>query len=88
MPGEGTLSVGGRLDGDGVLLEFADTGVGMEPEALARIFEPYFSTRTSGTGLGLTIAKRNIETSRGRITAESTRGQGTTVRLWLPAAEA
>ncbi len=88
MPGEGTLSVGGRPDGDGVLLEIADTGVGMDPEALARIFEPYFSTRTSGTGLGLTIAKRNIETSRGRITAESTRGQGTIVRLWLPAAEA
>ncbi len=86
MPGEGTLSVRAARDEAGVTLEIADTGVGMDPEALDRIFEPYFSTRTTGTGLGLTIAKRNIESSGGRIAVDSERGRGTTVRMWLPAA--
>ena len=44
-----------------------DTGVGMGPEDIARIFEPYFSTKATGTGLGLTIAKRNIELNGGRL---------------------
>jgi nitrogen fixation/metabolism regulation signal transduction histidine kinase len=85
MPGRGGLTVAAALEGPGVALTFTDTGVGMDPEALARIFEPYFSTRTTGTGLGLTIAKRNIETSGGTIEVASARGRGTTVRLWLPA---
>jgi signal transduction histidine kinase len=66
-----------------VIVSVTDTGVGMEPEALARIFEPYFSTRATGTGLGLTIAKRNIELMGGTIAVESRRGEGTTVRLRL-----
>jgi signal transduction histidine kinase len=61
-----------------------DTGIGMEPEALARIFDPYFSTKAAGTGLGLTIAKRNVELNGGRIAVRSTRGSGTTVTLTLP----
>ena len=44
-----------------------DTGVGMDEEALAKIFEPYFSTKATGTGLGLTIAKRNVELNGGTI---------------------
>ena len=42
-----------------------DTGIGMDPDAIARIFEPYFSTKATGTGLGLTIAKRNVELNGG-----------------------
>jgi signal transduction histidine kinase len=57
----------------------------MDPDALAKIFEPYFSTKASGTGLGLTIARRNVELSRGTIAAESQRGVGTTVTLLFPA---
>jgi signal transduction histidine kinase len=56
----------------------------MDRAALDRIFEPYFSTRGSGTGLGLTIAKRNVELNGGTIAVESERGQGTTVRITLP----
>ena len=67
-----------------VVVEISDTGVGMDPEARAKIFEPYFSTKATGTGLGLTIAKRNLELSGGTIAARSERGVGTTVVMTLP----
>ena len=54
-----------------VTLSVTDTGVGMDAAALARIFEPYFSTKTTGTGLGLTIAQRNVAANGGRIQVES-----------------
>ena len=57
----------------------------MDQEALARAFEPYFSTKASGTGLGLPIAKRNVELNGGTITVLSVRDQGTTVEISLPA---
>ncbi|MCC7034004.1 MAG: HAMP domain-containing protein [Acidobacteria bacterium] len=69
-----------------VHLSVEDTGVGMDAQALGRIFEPYFSTKATGTGLGLTIAKRNVEASGGRIAVESTPGAGTTVTMALPVA--
>ena len=88
MPGGGTLRVraGRASSGDrpAVIVSVADTGAGMDPEALARIFEPYFSTKASGTGLGLTIAKRNVELNGGTIRVESERGLGTTVTITLP----
>ena len=62
-------------------VQVTDTGVGMDEEALARIFEPYFSTKATGTGLGLTIAKRNVELNGGTIEVESQRGAGTTVTI-------
>ncbi len=90
MPGGGTLSVATRLtdvaDGNRqVVVEIADTGVGMDAEALTKIFEPYFSTKAIGTGLGLTIAKRNVELNGGQISVRSERGRGTTVMLSMPA---
>ena len=69
-------------------IDVADTGVGMDDEARARLFEPYFSTRAAGTGLGLTIAKRNVELNNGTIEVESAPGAGTTVRLRFPVAMA
>jgi signal transduction histidine kinase len=69
---------------DEVALRVVDSGVGMDEEARARVFEPYFSTKASGTGLGLPIARRNVELSGGRIEVESARGQGTTVIVHLP----
>jgi signal transduction histidine kinase len=87
MPGGGRLQVSAETRGDGeVELLIRDTGVGMDRDALARIFEPYFSTRASGTGLGLTIAKRNVELNGGTIEVESEKGVGTVVRLRLPVA--
>ncbi|MEK6630131.1 MAG: ATP-binding protein, partial [Acidobacteriota bacterium] len=59
--------------------------VGMDRDALDRIFEPYFSTKAIGTGLGLTISKRNVELHGGRISVASDPGSGTTVTLSMPA---
>jgi signal transduction histidine kinase len=89
MPRGGSLQLSARaIDADRVELAIEDTGMGMDATALERIFEPYFSTRASGTGLGLTIAKRNVELNGGTISVESRRDQGTTVRITLPTVQA
>jgi len=84
MPGQGTLTVKADATTTTVRLSVADTGTGMDPEALRRIFEPYFSTKATGTGLGLTIAKRNVELNGGTIDVRSAPGKGTTVVIELP----
>ena len=71
-----------------VKLRVKDSGLGMDEEALSRVFEPYFSTKTTGTGLGLPIAKRNIELSGGAIDLQSGKGSGTSVTITLPIAAA
>jgi signal transduction histidine kinase len=88
MPGAGRLSVSAQPEPGGVHLEIRDSGVGMDREALERVFEPYFSTKATGTGLGLTIAQRNVELSGGTIAVESERGRGTAVTIRLPATDA
>ena len=87
MPGAGELVVTAVAERDVVAIAVRDTGVGMDDEALARVFEPYFSTKTSGTGIGLPIARRNVESSGGTIDVTSGKGSGTTVRVRLPVAE-
>jgi len=67
-----------------VELAFADTGVGMEPELMERIFEPFVTTKAEGTGLGLAITQKIVESHGGKIVVESTRGKGTTFRVRLP----
>lgn len=84
MPARGTISLSAREEPGSIVLRVRDTGVGMDEEALARVFEPYFSTKATGTGLGLPIARRNVELSGGRIAVESAPGQGTVVILTLP----
>jgi signal transduction histidine kinase len=84
MPGTGSLTLTASADEDAVTIRVQDTGVGMDEEALERVFEPYFSTKTTGTGLGLPIARRNIEVNGGTIEVESARGRGTTVVMRLP----
>jgi signal transduction histidine kinase len=86
MPGQGSLTVAGYRSGPSVIIEVTDTGVGMDREALERVFEPYFSTKTTGTGLGLPIARRNIELSGGAVQVESEQGRGTRVTITLPVA--
>ncbi len=83
MPGQGALRIAAWREDAVVRLSVTDTGAGVSKDALARIFEPYFSTRASGTGLGLTIAKRNIELSGGSISLDSAPDVGTTVTLRL-----
>ena len=63
-----------------------DRGVGVKPEDLSRVFDPYFTTKRTGSGLGLAIAKNIIEGMGGSITLESPAGEGTEIRIDLPAA--
>jgi two-component system nitrogen regulation sensor histidine kinase NtrY len=84
MPTGGMLSVGGRAEAGAAVVDIADTGVGMDEVAAARAFEPFFSTKTGGSGLGLANAKRNIEKVGGTIRLVSQPGRGTTVTLTLP----
>lgn len=88
MPDEGTLAIRAAPRGGEAQLIIRDTGVGLEPDVLARIFEPYFSTRITGTGLGMAIAKRNVELNGGAIAVASEPGRGTTVTMTLPIADA
>src|SRR5262249_27653928 len=70
--------------GDRVMLTIADHGVGIEPDALPHVFDPYFTTKRGGTGLGLPIAKNIIEGLGGSIAVSSTVGYGTELRIDLP----
>ncbi|MBI3264421.1 MAG: hypothetical protein HYZ58_14920, partial [Acidobacteria bacterium] len=66
IPDRGRILLRGQTAGDHrVAIEVIDTGRGIEPVVLRRMFEPYFSTRTGGTGLGMPIVKRNIEANGG-----------------------
>lgn len=69
---------------DGVWISVADTGGGIPQEQINRIFEPFYTTKKKGTGLGLMIVQRIIRAHDGRIELESRVGRGTTFRIWLP----
>jgi two-component system NtrC family sensor kinase len=84
MAGGGTLTVRTRRAQEAVELEVSDTGGGMTPEVLARIFEPFYTTKERGTGLGLAYARRVVAEHRGSIRCESAPGRGTTFTLRLP----
>jgi signal transduction histidine kinase len=84
MPGGGTLTMSAEVDDDYVTVSFADTGCGISPEAIGRIFEPYFTTKESGSGLGLMIVERIIRENGGQLTVDSDAGHGTTFRVRLP----
>jgi nitrogen fixation/metabolism regulation signal transduction histidine kinase len=83
MPGGGTLTVRTVAIGAGVRLEVSDTGQGLTPEECARLFTPYYTTKTHGTGLGLAIVQSVVSDHRGRIAVESEPGKGTTFRIEL-----
>ena len=86
MEGKGTLGITTRLDGDHLVIDFADTGHGMDSTVQERAFEPFFTTKDvgKGTGLGLDISRRIVvDRHRGEITFESEPG-ATTARVRLP----
>jgi two-component system NtrC family sensor kinase len=88
-PPGGRVEVGGMAavrDGrPGIELAIADTGSGIAPEHLERIFDPFFSTKQSGgTGLGLAICRDIVRAHEGAITAESVPGAGARFSIWLP----
>jgi hypothetical protein len=87
MPNGGTLSVSAGFRPDGrysVVVE--DTGVGIPAEERERIFEPYFTTKESGLGLGLVLTKKIVDAHGGEIFVDSTPGKGTRIEVVLPAA--
>jgi two-component system sensor histidine kinase HydH len=87
MRGGGRLSVTTRREGERVRLEIADTGQGMSAEQAEKIFEPFYTTKAAGLGLGMPYAKKVVEQHGGTIEVESRAGEGTTVRITLPAGE-
>ncbi len=91
MPEGGTLTLrvapGSLVDGrPAVVIEFADTGLGISPEHLSKVMEPFFTTKEEGkgTGLGLAICRRAVHEHGGTIHITSEVGKGTTVRIALP----
>ncbi|MEW6730618.1 MAG: ATP-binding protein [Acidobacteriota bacterium] len=84
MPEGGKLQIGFSQKDEGVEVTVQDTGHGIPPENIEKIFEPYFSTKETGTGLGLALVKRIIEGHGGRIKVESILGKGTSFYIWLP----
>jgi signal transduction histidine kinase len=80
----GRLTITTRLAGSEVLVDVRDTGSGIAPENLERVFKPFVSTKPLGTGLGLPLVARVVAAHEGRITVESQVGQGTTFHIRLP----
>jgi two-component system NtrC family sensor kinase len=86
MEGGGTLTIGSEYDAkeNKAIVSVRDTGVGIEPENLARIFDPFFSTKEKGTGLGLSVVNGIVTRHNGKVEIESSPGKGTNVRVTLP----
>lgn len=89
MPEGGRVDLRSRVEEQTVLIEIADTGVGIAPENLGRIFQPFYSRRADGalgTGLGLSIVHSTVNRYHGHIEVDSTPGRGTCFRIRLPLA--
>jgi signal transduction histidine kinase len=84
MPDGGTLTITTSAKNDELLIAISDTGIGIPEDLLSKIFEPYFTTKESGTGLGLTITFKIIKEHNGEITVESTPSKGSTFTIHLP----
>jgi signal transduction histidine kinase len=84
MDAGGRLQVCGREERGGYTIQFADTGRGMSPDELARLFTPFSTAFDGGTGLGMAIVRKIVEDHGGTIELESRPGEGTTVTIHLP----
>ncbi len=83
----GTLTLRARAEGGKVKLDFIDTGIGMSPSELEKMFEPLFTTKARGIGLGLAVSRSLVNANGGEISATSELGKGSTVTVELPAAQ-
>jgi signal transduction histidine kinase len=84
MPDGGRLVITSVKEGANVVFRFEDTGIGMNPETLGKIWMPLFTTKPKGMGFGLAICKRIVEAHGGQIGAESSLGAGSTFTLFFP----
>jgi len=86
MPRGGTLTLRGQnsKDGQWITISIQDSGVGIPDEDMNKLFDPFFSTKEGGIGLGLSIAHRIIDQHHGKIEVESDPGKGTLFTIWLP----
>ncbi|MCH7907995.1 MAG: PAS domain-containing protein [Candidatus Hydrogenedentes bacterium] len=84
LEGNGEIHVVSSSNADGVTLAVSDTGCGIPDEDIEKVFSPFFTTREKGTGLGLAVAAKTIESHGGTITVTSRPGEGATFTLFLP----
>jgi signal transduction histidine kinase len=84
MPNGGELILSPSVDGEEAFVDVIDTGSGISPESIRKIFRAYYSTKKSGTGLGLAMAKRIIQEHGGDLTVSSEPGKGSDFRVRLP----
>ena len=84
MPEGGALTIRTQAKGAAVIATFTDTGVGIPPENREKIFQPLFTTKTKGIGLGLAVSRRLIEANGGTLTVESQAGEGSTFTVTIP----
>jgi len=89
MPQKGTVSVRTRLSDDrrSVVIAVGDTGPGIPPDALDKIFTPFFTTKARGTGLGLAVVRKVVDRHGGSVEVETEAGRGTVFKLTLPMAQ-
>ena len=87
MRGNGTVAVSVGATGTGCRITVTDSGPGIPPEIRDKLFSPFVTTKSRGTGLGLSTVKRLVEAHQGRIAVESPSDGGTVVTVWLPLAE-
>jgi PAS domain S-box-containing protein len=84
MPDGGKLTISAVVQNDRIAIEVQDTGGGIPPENMSKLFEPLFTTKAKGIGLGLTICKNLVEANGGRIEVQSEPGHGSTFTIFLP----
>ena len=80
----GTITIKTRLEDNEVVIEFLDNGCGIKPEDLKNIFNPFFTTKPQGTGLGLAVTHKIIQEHGGKVQVESAWGGGTAFKIYLP----
>jgi len=84
MPQGGLLSLYGNAQDDMILITIKDSGVGIPPQNMQKLFEPLFTTKIKGIGLGLAVSRKLTEANGGRIEVQSEAGKGSTFVVWLP----
>jgi len=84
MPDGGELAVTARQEQEMIAIVVKDTGVGISPENMKKLFEPLFTTKAKGIGLGLAVSQKLVEANGGRIEVQSEAGKGSTFTVYLP----